>query len=164
VVVDLCCGSGALGVALSTKLGGAELHAADVDPAAVACARRNVEPLGGHVHLGDLFGPLPPGLRGRVDVLLANVPYVPTGDLDLMPTEARLHEPVATLDGGHDGLDVLRRVSAETPRWLAPGGHLLTEVSGRQADAAAGVLRSAGLAASVVTSPEYDATVVVGTS
>ena len=138
VVVDLCCGSGALGVALATMLGSAELHAADVDPVAVACARRNVEPLGGQVHEGDLFDALPAGLRGGVDVLLANVPYVPTADLDLMPAEARLHEPVATLDGGPDGLDVLRRVSADASRWLAPGGHLLTEASARQAEAAAG--------------------------
>ena len=164
VVVDLCCGSGALGVALATMLGNAELHAADVDPRAVACARRNVEPLGGQVHEGDLFEPLPAGLRGGVDVLLANVPYVPTADLDLMPAEARLHEPVATLDGGPDGLDVLRRVSAEASRWLAPGGHLLTETSARQAEAAAGLLRSAGLPATVVTSEEHDATVVVGSA
>ena len=164
VVVDLCCGSGALGVALATMLGSAELHAADVDPVAVACARRNVEPLGGQVHEGDLFGALPAGLRGGVDVLLANVPYVPTADLDLMPAEARLHEPVATLDGGPDGLDVLRRVSAEASRWLAPGGHLLTEASARQAEAAAGLLRSSGLTATVVTSEEHDATVVVGSA
>jgi len=162
VVVDLCCGSGALGVALATMLRRAELHAADVDPVAIACARRNVEPLGGRVHLGDLFAALPADLRGRVDVLLANVPYVPTDDLELMPSEARLHEPVGTLDGGPDGLAVLRRVAAEAPRWLAPGGHLLTEASSRQSDAAAEVLSSAGLAASVVTSEEYDATVVVG--
>jgi release factor glutamine methyltransferase len=176
VVVDLCCGSGALGVALATMLGRAEppardtdrgagsleLHAADLDPVAVACARRNVEPLGGHVHLGDLFEALPADLRGRVDVLLANVPYVPTGDLGLMPAEARLHEPVGTLDGGQDGLEVLRRVAAEAPRWLAPGGHLLTEASSRQAEAAADVLSSAGLTPSVVTSEEHDATVVVG--
>jgi len=114
------------------------------------------------VHLGDLFASLPADLRGRVDVLLANVPYVPTDDLELMPSEARLHEPVGTLDGGPDGLAVLRRVAAEAPRWLAPGGHLLTEASSRQSDAAAEVLSSAGLAASVVTSEEYDATVVVG--
>ena len=163
-VVDLCCGSGALGLALATMLGEVELHAADVDAVAVACARRNVEPVGGQVHHGDLFAPLPAALLGRVTVLLANVPYVPSADLDLMPAEARLHEPVATLDGGPDGLDVLRRVSVEASRWLAPGGLLLTEASDRQADAAAGVLRSAGLTATVVSSAEHDATVVVGRS
>jgi release factor glutamine methyltransferase len=161
-VVDLCCGSGALGVALAAMLGEVELHAADIDPVAVACARRNVEPVGGQVHHGDLFAPLPAALLGRVTVLLANVPYVPSADLDLMPAEARLHEPVATLDGGPDGLDVLRRVSEDASRWLAPGGLLLTEASDRQADAAAVVLRSAGLTPTVVSSAEHDATVVVG--
>jgi release factor glutamine methyltransferase len=164
VVVDLCCGSGALGVALAAMLGRVELHAADVDPVAIACARRNVEPVGGQVHLGDLFAALPADLRGRVDVLLANVPYVPTGDLELLPAEARLHEPVGTLDGGPDGLEVLRRVAADARRWLAPGGHLLTEASSRQAEAAAEVLSSAGLDARVVTSEAHDATVVVGTT
>ena len=164
VVVDLCCGTGSLGVALATMLGAVELHAADVDLVAVDCARRNVEPIGGEVHLGDLFAALPDVLRGRVDVLLANVPYVPTGDLELMPAEARLHEPVGALNGGPDGLDVLRRVAADAPRWLAPGGHLLTEASARQAEAAAGVLSTAGLTTSVLTSVEHDATVVVGTS
>jgi release factor glutamine methyltransferase len=164
VVVDLCCGSGALGVALAAMLGRVELHAADVDPVAIACAGRNVEPVGGQVHLGDLFAALPADLRGRVDVLLANVPYVPTGELELLPAEARLHEPVGTLDGGPDGLEVLRRVAADARRWLAPGGHLLTEASSRQAEAAAEVLSSAGLDARVVTSEAHDATVVVGTT
>ncbi|MBO0774124.1 MAG: putative protein N(5)-glutamine methyltransferase, partial [Actinobacteria bacterium] len=81
VVLDLCCGSGALGVALATALAGAELHAADVDPAAVRCARRNAAAVGGHVYQGDLYQPLPAALRGRVGILAANVPYVPTGEV-----------------------------------------------------------------------------------
>lgn len=114
VVVDLCCGSGALGAALAAALDRVELHAADVEPAAVRCARRNIGDRG-RVHEGDLFAPLPGALRGRVDVLLANVPYVPTGDVALLPAEARVHEPLVALDGGGDGLDVLRRVAAEAP-------------------------------------------------
>ncbi|MFB4297403.1 putative protein N(5)-glutamine methyltransferase [Actinomadura sp. NTSP31] len=162
VVVDLCCGSGALGVALVAGLDAFELHAADVEPAAVRCARRNVVPAGGHVHEGDLFDPLPAGLRGRVDVLLANVPYVPTGEVGLLPAEARTHEPRVALDGGADGLDVLRRVTAEAPRWLAPGGRLLFETTERQvADAADAVARS-GLTATVARSEELFATVIIG--
>ena len=111
MVVDLCCGSGALGAALAAVLDQAELHAADIDPAAVRCARRNVAAAGGRVYQGDLFQPLPAALRGRVDILLANVPYVPTGDIGLLPAEARLHEARLALDGGPDGLDVLRRVA-----------------------------------------------------
>ncbi|GHE48101.1 methylase [Streptomyces longispororuber] len=162
VVVDLCCGSGALGAALTTALGRAELHAADIDPAAVACARRNVGPLGGHVHEGDLYAALPAALRGRTDVLLANVPYVPSGEVALLPAEARDHEARVALDGGADGLDVLRRVTADAPRWLAPGGLLLFETSERQVPAAVAAVTDAGLAPRVVTDEELYATVVVG--
>ncbi|MFJ9107871.1 putative protein N(5)-glutamine methyltransferase [Streptomyces sp. NPDC102283] len=163
VVLDLCCGSGALGVALASAADTAELHACDVEPAAVRCARRNVGDLG-HVYEGDLFAPLPVALRGRVDVLLANVPYVPTGDVELLPAEARVHEPRVALDGGGDGLDVMRRVAAEAPRWLAPGGSLLVEASERQRDAAVEVLRAAGLGPRVLVSEELYATVLVGTA
>ncbi|WP_406147146.1 putative protein N(5)-glutamine methyltransferase [Streptomyces anulatus] len=163
VVVDLCCGSGALGVALAAASDAAELHACDVEPAAVRCARRNVGDLG-HVYEGDLFAPLPTALRGRVDVLLANVPYVPTGDVELLPAEARVHEPRVALDGGGDGLDVMRRVAAGAPRWLAPGGSLLVEASERQRDTAAEVLRAAGLTPRVLVSEELYATVLVGTA
>src|SRR5215467_6428930 len=129
VVVDLCCGSGAVAAALDPV----ELHAADVDPAAVACARRNLAAAGGRVYQGDLYEPLPAALHGRVGLLAANVPYIPTGEIGLLPAEARRHEPRVALDGGQDGLGVLRRVAAAAPRWLAPGGHLLTETSERQA-------------------------------
>ncbi|MFI1247770.1 putative protein N(5)-glutamine methyltransferase [Streptomyces anulatus] len=163
VVVDLCCGSGALGVALAAASDAAELHACDVEPAAVRCARRNVGDLG-HVYEGDLFAPLPAALRGRVDVLLANVPYVPTGDVELLPAEARIHEPRVALDGGGDGLDVMRRVAAEAPQWLAPGGSLFVEASERQRDTAVEVLRAAGLIPRVLVSEEWYATVLVGTA
>ncbi|MFE3386212.1 putative protein N(5)-glutamine methyltransferase [Streptomyces anulatus] len=163
VVVDLCCGSGALGVALAAASDAAELHACDVEPAAVRCARRNVGDLG-QVYEGDLFAPLPAALRGRVDVLLANVPYVPTGDVELLPAEARIHEPRVALDGGGDGLDVMRRVAAEAPQWLAPGGSLLVEASERQRDPAVEVLRAAGLSPRVLVSEELYATVLVGTA
>ncbi|MFE9725136.1 putative protein N(5)-glutamine methyltransferase [Streptomyces sp. NPDC005794] len=162
VVVDLCCGSGALGTALASSLDGVELHAADVEPAAVRCARRNVGGLG-TVYEGDLFAPLPRSLRGRVDVLLANVPYVPTEDVELLPAEARVHEPRVALDGGGDGLDVLRRVVAEATDWLAPGGSLLVETSERQAARAEETVGSRGLVARVVVSEELYATVVIGT-
>jgi release factor glutamine methyltransferase len=159
VVLDLCCGSGALGAALATERPGVELVAADLDPAAVRCARRNVEPLGGRVFEGDLFAPLPAGLRGRVGVLLVNVPYVPTEEITLMPPEARLHEAPMALDGGADGLDLLRRVAAEAGGWLAPGGVLLTETSARQAETAVAAVRSGGLAARAVTCEEDTAVV-----
>ncbi|MER8072511.1 putative protein N(5)-glutamine methyltransferase [Streptomyces sp. NPDC094034] len=163
VVVDLCCGSGALGAALAGILGRAELYAADIDPAAVRCARRNVAAVGGRVYEGDLYGPLPATLRGRVDILLANVPYVPTEEVGLLPQEARIHEARVALDGGADGLDVLRRVSAQAPRWLAPGGCLLVETSEHQAARAVETVAGSGLIPRVARSEELCATVVVGT-
>jgi release factor glutamine methyltransferase len=201
VVVDLCCGSGAVGAALAAALGGVagsepaergvagsepaergvagsepaergvagsepaqcriELHAVDVDPAAVRCARRNVAASGGQVYEGDLYGPLPATLRGRVDILTANAPYVPTHDVALLPPEARVHEPRVALDGGADGLDILRRVAAAAPLWLAPGGHLLAETSERQAPLVTGAAYSSGLVPRVARSEELNATVVI---
>jgi release factor glutamine methyltransferase len=161
VVVDLCCGSGAVGAALLAAVGALDLHAADVDPAAVACARRNVEPRGGRVVAGDLFDPLPDRLRGRVDVLVANAPYVPTGAIALMPPEARSHEPGVALDGGPDGLDVLRRVVAGAPDWLAPGGHLVVEAGERQVDTLVRVVADRGLVPRVARSRHLGATAVV---
>jgi release factor glutamine methyltransferase len=160
VVVDLCCGSGAIGAALAAALPGITVHAADVDPRAVRCARRNLP--AGRVHEGDLFGALPRDLRGRVDVLVANVPYVPTASIALMPPEARDHEPRVALDGGDDGLAVARRVIAATPHWLAPGGALLFETGERQAAAAVAAVAAGGLAARVTSDDERGATVVVG--
>lgn len=162
VVVDLCCGSGALGVALASVLP-IRLYAADIEPAAVRCARRNVGAVGGEVFEGDLDEPLPASLRGTVDLLLANVPYVPTGEIGRMPPEAREHEPRVTLDGGADGLEVLRRVVVVAPTWLRPGGHLLVETSDEQASAAVDAFTVAGLVARVVVDEDAGATVVVGT-
>ncbi|SFD40818.1 putative protein N(5)-glutamine methyltransferase [Streptomyces aidingensis] len=165
VVVDLCCGSGAVGAALTTALDGvAELHAADIDPAAVRCAGRNLAPLGGQVHQGDLFAALPARLRGRITLLTANTPYVPSGEIPLLPPEARLHEPRAALDGGPDGLDVQRRLAAEAAAWLAPGGHLLVEASSRQAGEAAAVFTAHGLTARITASEDHDTTVVTATA
>ena len=170
VVVDLCCGTGALGLAVAVKLaraadvrlGGVELHAADLDPAAVACARRNVVPAGGRVYGGDLFTALPDSLRNSAGVLICNAPYVPTTEIAFMPAEARDHEALMALDGGADGLAILRRAAAEAGAWLAPGGVLLVETSERQAAVMAAVMTAAGLAAQVHEDDESGATVVTG--
>jgi len=163
VVVDLCCGSGAVGVALAAVLNPIELHAVEIDPVAVRCAARNLAPVGGRVYHGDLYDPLPAALRGRIDLLAVNAPYVPTGDISLMPPEARLHEPQVALDGGPDGLDIQRRVAAGAPGWLAPGGHLLIETSERQQPTTAAIFTGSGLLTGVARSEDFDATVVIGT-
>ncbi len=162
VVVELCCGAAALGTVLAARVPGVGLHVADVDPTAVACARQNVATVGGHAHLGDLYDALPVALRGRVDVLVVNPPYVPTAAIATMPPEARDHEPRLALDGGPDGLDVQRRVVAQAPDWLAPGGWLLVETSQEQASGTSGAFRAAGLTAQVIRDDDVDGTAVAG--
>jgi release factor glutamine methyltransferase len=161
LVVDLCCGSGALGAAVVQRVPGVVLHAADLDPVAVACARDNLAGVG-TVHQGDLYAALPVALRGHVDVLLANVPYVPTRHLPLLPAEARLHEAPMALDGGHDGLDVFRAVAAAAVDWLAPGGVLLSEITDAQVAAAEEALRAVGLDPAVHHDDDLEATAVLG--
>lgn len=169
VVLDLCCGVGALGVAVRSRLGaGVELHAADVDPAAVRCARVNLARtdtgMAGAVYEGDLFDPLPESLHGRVELLLANAPYVPTPDIALLPPEAREHEHLRALDGGADGLDLHRRVISGASAWLASGGRVLIEVSEAQAEAAASLMADAGLRVQTEIDDQDDdvTTVVIG--
>lgn len=157
-VVDMCCGSGAVGAVLQHRLPNATVYAADIDPVAVACARKNLT----NVFEGDLFDALPTQLRGHIDVVVANVPYVPTDDIEFMPAEARDYEARVALDGGTDGLEVMRRVAAQAKVWLKPGGHLLSETSARQAPAALAAFTAAGLDAKLVTREDTNA--VAGTA
>ena len=166
IVVELCCGVAAVAAAIAAEVPDADVYAADIDPAEVAVARRNLPPASGaeRVFEGDLFDALPVALRGRVGILVANAPYVPTAEIALMPPEARDHEPPVALDGGADGLDVQRRITAAAREWLAPGGTLLIETSVRQAPATAEAMRAGGLEARIVHEDELDATAVVGTA
>lgn len=161
IVVDLCCGCGAVGAALLTRQPGIELYAADIDPVMTTYARRNIGDRG-RVFDGDLYDALPTSLRGRVHVIAANAPYVPTDAIALMPPEARDHEPPVSLDGGGDGLDVHRRIAAAAPSWLAPGGHLLIEVGTTQVQTALAIFAAAGLSGHATHDDDLDATVLVG--
>ena len=162
VVVDLCCGSGALGLAVRAQLPGIDLYAADVEPVAVACARENFGSDAERVFAGDLFTPLPARLAGAVDVLLANVPYVASRHIALLPAEARDHEPRTALDGGDDGLDIFRAVLAAAPRWLSAGGVVLSEITEAQRETAVAVVRSCGLRPGVSYDDDLEATVISG--
>ncbi|MGF9649625.1 putative protein N(5)-glutamine methyltransferase [Pseudarthrobacter oxydans] len=164
IVVDLCCGSGAVGVGVAAQVSVRELHAADIDPAAVECARRNLLPLGGYVHQGDLYAALPTRLKRQVQLIVANAPYVPTSVLPTMPPEVRIYERQISLDGGPDGLDLHRRVIEKATEWLDPSGHLVIETSEHQAAGTAAIMVAAGLGARTVHSDELDGTVVVGTA
>ncbi|BAL86377.1 putative methyltransferase [Actinoplanes missouriensis 431] len=158
VVADLCCGSGALGLAVRARVNGITLHAADLDPVAVACARDN---LGGDVHQGDLYAALPEHLRGSVDVLIANVPYVATRHIPFLPAEARDHEPRTALDGGDDGLAVFRAVAERARDWLSPTGLLLSEITEAQAATACAVADGNGLTATVTSDDDLDAYAII---
>lgn len=161
-VVDLCCGSGAVGAALAHEISGLALHAADIDPAAAACAATNLRGVNGHAYCGDLFAPLPDKLRGTVEMIVANAPYVPTDEIAFMPPEARLHEPHTALNGGSDGLDIQRRIAAAAPEWLRPGGCLLVETSVRQGPVSAEIMAAHGFTATISHSEELAGTVVTG--
>jgi release factor glutamine methyltransferase len=161
IVLDLCCGSGAVGAALAASHGDVELYAADIDPVAVRSARRNIT-APDRVFEGDLYAPLPETLRCHIDVIVVNAPYVPTEAIGTMPPEARLNEARVALDGGTDGLDVQRRIAAEAPRWLAVGGHLVIETSRRQAKQTQEIFVQNGLTAQIARSAKLDGTAVIG--
>jgi release factor glutamine methyltransferase len=162
VLVDLGCGVGAIAAAVLARVPGVEVYAVDVDPAAVACARRNLPPE--RVFEGDLYDGLPPSLRGGVDVVAANAPYVPTNAIALMPREARDHEHRVALDGGPDGLAIQRRVVTGAPAWLRPGGHVLVETGRSQLDGTDLVLREAGFTVTVAVDDESGGLVARGST
>lgn len=161
VVADVCSGSGALAAVVASTLPGARVVASDVEPAAVACAALNAAAYGFEVVAGDLCDGLPADLRGRVDVLVANVPHVPTGELPLMPRDTRAHEPALAHDGGADGLDVLRRLAEQAPAWLTPEGVLLVEVADRQVPSATAALAERGFSATSERDSDERTTVLV---
>jgi release factor glutamine methyltransferase len=176
-VLDLCCGTGALGAAIAVRRPDVRMWATDIDPAAVECARANLSSgvvistssiqrstsstTGGRVLLGDLYDPLPDDLE--LDVIVANAPYVPSDQIRKMPPEARDHEHRVALDGGADGLDVQRRVIEQAPKHLVPGGVLVIESGQEQAPVTASLMREQGLVAEVHHDEELYATAVTGT-
>jgi release factor glutamine methyltransferase len=162
VVLEICCGVAALGAAIGRARPDAEVWASDLDPAAVAIARRNLPPE--RVRQGDLFAGLPGELAQRVDLVVANAPYVPTDEIVMMPVEAREHEPRLSLDGGADGVDLHRRIAAESVIWLAPGGALVIETSRRQVGLTRRALAENGFGTSIRRDDEIDGTAVVGMS
>lgn len=162
IVMDLCCGSGAIGAAIAAGVETISLHAVDIDSVAVRCTSRNLAETGGRVYQGDLYGVLPYSLKGRVNLIVANPPYVPTDSVILLPREARLYEPERALDGGTDGLDLHRRIAEKAADWLVSGGHLLMEASEAQGAKTLDIFVEAGLRAKVVRDENLDATVVIG--
>jgi release factor glutamine methyltransferase len=147
VIADLGTGSGAIACALATALPRAEVLAVELAGGALAVASRNVRALGlsGRVRLlaGDLFAPLG-SLSPSLDLVVANPPYLPSAVIASLPPEVSRHEPRAALDGGPDGLGVLRRVVAGAPAVLKPGGWLLMEIGEEQAGSLASLMAAEG--------------------
>ena len=144
VGVDVCAGSGAIACFLAAEVPGARVLATELDPGALAWARGNAERFGVELLAGDLDDPLPAELAGRVDVLCANVPYVPTTAIATLPTDVRDHEPRLALDGGPDGLDAYRLLAGEILRVLKPAGMFAVEIGHDQSSAVEALFNQAG--------------------
>ena len=144
-ILDLCTGSGCVGITLALERPRARVLATDLSSAAADVARANATALGAadrfEVRIGDLFSPAEG--EAPFDVVVANPPYVPHGELPTLPAEVR-REPVQALDGGPEGLDVVRRIASGAPRWLAPGGLLAVEIGDGQGPAVRSLLEGAG--------------------
>jgi release factor glutamine methyltransferase len=138
--VDVCTGAGAIAKTLRTRRPAARVVASDLDERAVACARAN----GVEAYQGDLFAPIPRLSDASIDVVVGVVPYVPTPDLPLLQRDTLTFESPLSYDGGPDGTDILRRVIAESPRYLRRGGALLLELGAGQPEAVADGLSRLG--------------------
>lgn len=159
VVVEAYAGVAPVAGHVAHAVPDADVHACELDPAAARAAAVNLG-AGGSVHVGDGLDALPAVLRARVDVVAAVAPYVPDGAWDLLPHEARDHEPAAALLGGADGLDHVRRLLGDAVGWLAPDGVVLVEVGADQAEAAVAAATGHGHRASCVTDDEARTAVV----
>lgn len=147
VVVDLGCGSGAIGLAVAAERRDAVVHAVDVSPDAVEVTRANLAGLGVlggtvTVHEGSWFAPLPDDIAGRVTVVVANPPYV--AEDDPLPPEVADWEPTDALIPGPTGLEAVAEIVAGAPAWLAPGGALVLEIGESQGERAAALASDAG--------------------
>jgi release factor glutamine methyltransferase len=142
-VLDVGTGSGILAVTLAKRLPGAAVTAADISAAALAVARRNAARHGAWIDF--VRADLASALAGPFALVVSNPPYIPDGDIDALQPEVRDHDPRLALAGGADGLDAYRRLFADAPRVLEPGGHLMCEFGIGQADALRGLAVASGL-------------------
>lgn len=148
--LDLGCGVGPMAALLAHRHPSWHVLASELDEPALGWANRNALTFGFAVYAGSWWSALPDEVRGRLDLVLAHLPYVPTDEVTLLPHDFRDHEPPLSVDGGGDGLDPLRAVTADASGWLTPDGVLLTQVSHAQRPTAALVAARAGLVTETV--------------
>ena len=145
-MLDLCTGSGCVAIAFAKERPTWRVTAVDLSPEAATVARENVRRAGVAHHLavleGDLFAPLPGG--AEFELITANPPYIPSGDIAGLDADVRDFEPRLALDGGADGLQITRRLVSEAMRYLSPGGLLALEGGFDQAPAVAALLEASG--------------------
>ncbi len=151
VAVEIGCGTGIIGICLALEVPRLVVEAVDIDPAAVELTRHNAHKLGVearvHTHQGSRFDPLPGHLRGEVDLLVSNPPYIPSGDIEGLQTEVRDHDPRAALDGGRDGLDFYRALAHGMGPWVRSGGWIVLEIGADQGEAVTEILAASGAVA-----------------
>lgn len=148
LVAEPCTGTGAIACSVAIEVPAARVLATDLDPRAVDLARHNAAataPDRIEVHHGDLLDPLDASLRGHLDVLVANPPYLPAADRGTWDPEVADHDPDTALVGGPDGHEVVDRLLALAVDWLAPGGSVVLEIDERRGAEAAAVARVVGL-------------------
>ena len=138
VLVDVGTGSGAIALAVAQERPDVVVYATEVSSAALEWARFNQERLGLDVELvsGDLLSGLPAELRGGIDVVVSNPPYVPKHHAAFLPVDVREHEPHRALFAGHGGLEVMQKLADEARAWLVSGGWLVLEIAADQRAAA----------------------------
>ncbi len=148
LIAELCCGTGAAGIHLAISVPEARVVLTDISEGALEVAKGNVAQYGLServgLYQGDLFDALPEGLSGKFDVIMANPPYIMSSEIEGLEPEVSVHEPRLALDGGPDGLDFYRKISARASLWIKPGGTLVMEIGSRQAEAVTSMLSAAG--------------------
>lgn len=142
VILDLCCGAGAVACALAAELPTRRVVAVDASPAACVLTRDNARSLGLSERVGVVRGDLTEPLDGPFALLACNPPYIASGDLDALPADVRDYDPAAALDGGPDGLDFYRRLAPELTRLMAPGGWVVCEIGEEQGATVRGLFES----------------------
>ena len=149
VAVEIGCGTGIIGISLALEVPRLIVHATDINPAAVNLTKHNAHTLGAEprvqVQQGNRFDPLPSHLKGQVDLVVSNPPYVRAADIPGLATEVSEHDPVEALDGGEDGLVFYRALASTVGAWLRPGGHVAVEIGDEQGQDVEDIFSASGL-------------------